>query len=207
MRRLGHILEHAPNNIAQSLHGNRPPAHGAYLQSDPSNESTVPSYLQTATNANTFWGQLQPDATTGSQTGAAGSGWWPGSSQDHASSIPGNDSSVFWEENAWEQAVGDDDRSSHLSDYTDTDTGTSSDSGNEQIDMSDLANMTDAEAVLALYDKFGSQFANRVCSTVAGDGDTPAVLYRNDGDWVFSNVTGEVGLSGIGPTYQASWNP
>ena len=30
-------------------------------------------------------------------------------------------------------------------------------------------------------------------------------LYRNDGDWTFTNVTAEAGLSEIAPTYQAAW--
>ena len=36
MRRLGHILEHAPNNLAQSLHGGRQARPGAYFGMDPS---------------------------------------------------------------------------------------------------------------------------------------------------------------------------
>jgi len=35
-------------------------------------------------------------------------------------------------------------------------------------------------------------------------GDT-AVLYRNDGDWVFTDVTNQVGLDGIEQTYQSAW--
>jgi len=35
-------------------------------------------------------------------------------------------------------------------------------------------------------------------------GDHP-VLYRNDGDWRFTDVTAEAGLSGLGPTYQSNW--
>jgi len=31
------------------------------------------------------------------------------------------------------------------------------------------------------------------------------VLYRNEGNWRFVNVTAETGLSHIGPTYQAAW--
>jgi len=31
------------------------------------------------------------------------------------------------------------------------------------------------------------------------------VLYRNDGNWTFTDVTEEVGLAGLPPTYQAAW--
>jgi hypothetical protein len=40
-------------------------------------------------------------------------------------------------------------------------------------------------------------------TTVYG-GDHP-VLYRNDGNWHFTDVTGAEGLGGLGPTYQAAW--
>ena len=41
-------------------------------------------------------------------------------------------------------------------------------------------------------------------TTVYG-GDAPR-MYENNGGWSFSNVTGQVGLGGIGPTYQAGWS-
>jgi len=31
------------------------------------------------------------------------------------------------------------------------------------------------------------------------------VLYRNDGDWKFTNVSPPAGIDGLGPTYQAAW--
>ena len=40
--------------------------------------------------------------------------------------------------------------------------------------------------------------------TTVYSGDNP-VLYRNDGNWNFTNVTAAEGLAGIGPTYQAAW--
>jgi len=40
--------------------------------------------------------------------------------------------------------------------------------------------------------------------TTVYSGSSP-VLYRNDGNWNFTNVTAAEGLSGIGPTYQAAW--
>lgn len=40
--------------------------------------------------------------------------------------------------------------------------------------------------------------------TTVYSGDYP-VLYRNNGDWTFSNVTAQEGLAGIGSTYQAAW--
>jgi hypothetical protein len=36
-------------------------------------------------------------------------------------------------------------------------------------------------------------------------GHNHARLYRNEGNWTFVDVTGEVGLAGMGPTYQAGW--
>ncbi len=36
-------------------------------------------------------------------------------------------------------------------------------------------------------------------------GGNNAVLYRNEGDWKFKNVTAEEGLGGMPPTYQAAW--
>ena len=38
------------------------------------------------------------------------------------------------------------------------------------------------------------------------DGNDAAVLYRNDGNWNFHNVTGEAGLRGIRGTMQAAWS-
>ena len=43
MRRIGHILEHSPNNLGQLLHGNRPATAGEYYS------DTAQGYLRTAT--------------------------------------------------------------------------------------------------------------------------------------------------------------
>jgi len=40
--------------------------------------------------------------------------------------------------------------------------------------------------------------------TTVYDGDHP-VLYRNNGDWTFTDVTAAEGLAGLGKTYQAAW--
>ena len=40
--------------------------------------------------------------------------------------------------------------------------------------------------------------------TTVYEGDYPR-LYRNDGNWTFTDVTAEEGLAGLGPTYQAAW--
>ncbi|MDP7743882.1 MAG: VCBS repeat-containing protein, partial [Lentisphaeria bacterium] len=58
-----------------------------------------------------------------------------------------------------------------------------------------------ASPALGDYDNDGD--LDLFFTTVYG-GDSP-VLYRNDGNWNFTNVTAAEGLSGLGPTYQAAW--
>ena len=69
-----------------------------------------------------------------------------------------------------------------------------------------------ADAALAWQESFASpalgDFDNDgdldLFYTTVYAGNYP-VLLRNDGDWRFTDITGEAGLAGIGPTYQAAW--
>ena len=58
-----------------------------------------------------------------------------------------------------------------------------------------------ASPALGDYDNDGD--LDLFFTTVYG-GDYPR-LYRNDGNWNFTNVTAQEGLGGIGSTYQAAW--
>ena len=58
-----------------------------------------------------------------------------------------------------------------------------------------------ASPALGDYDNDGD--LDLFFTTVYG-GDT-CVLYRNDGNWTFTNVTSSAGLSGLAETYQAAW--
>ncbi|MFM7988134.1 MAG: hypothetical protein ACKPKO_53360, partial [Candidatus Fonsibacter sp.] len=67
MRRIGHILEHSPNNLGQLLHGNRQAASGEYFT------DTARGYLQTVDDAPVPSSFLWADAPS------SGPGWgtWP----------------------------------------------------------------------------------------------------------------------------------
>ena len=64
-----------------------------------------------------------------------------------------------------------------------------------------------ASPALADYDNDGDLdlFFTTVYGTGSGGIRNYPVLYRNDGDWKFVDVTEEEGLSKLGPTYQAAW--
>ena len=68
MRRIGHVLEHAPNNVAQSLRGNQEARQGAYaaLQNAASTTPTMNAYFgspgfQDAPDDWQGWGSVEPD--------------------------------------------------------------------------------------------------------------------------------------------------
>ncbi|MFM7987037.1 MAG: hypothetical protein ACKPKO_47765, partial [Candidatus Fonsibacter sp.] len=77
MRRIGHILEHSPNNLGQVLHGNRQAASGEYFT------DTARGYLQTidytpapssflwadAPSSGPGWHTWQADITAGGSDG------------------------------------------------------------------------------------------------------------------------------------------
>jgi hypothetical protein len=58
-----------------------------------------------------------------------------------------------------------------------------------------------ASPALADYDNDG--YLDLYLTTI--DAGQDPVLYRNNGDWTFTDVTAEVGLSGLGTTSQAAW--
>lgn len=64
-----------------------------------------------------------------------------------------------------------------------------------------------ASPALADYDNDGDLdlYFTTVYGTGSGGIKNYPVLYRNDGDWKFVNVTREAGLAKLGPTYQAAW--
>ena len=73
-------------------------------------------------------------------------------------------------------------------------------------DMSSAAGLAYQESyaspALADYDNDGDL---DLFLTTAPDYSDQAVLYRNDGNWQFADVTSTEGLAGITPSYQAAW--
>ena len=123
---IGHILEHAPNNVGQLLHGNRQAGPGEYYN------ETAQNYLQTNSDTSSD-SRLWADSTPGHQGSAA----WrahltKGDSDGWGCSRDSTATPVFQQE---------DGESS-----TQTRSMTSSDSGNYVIDMSDMNPMSDAHA-------------------------------------------------------------
>jgi len=64
-----------------------------------------------------------------------------------------------------------------------------------------------ASPSLADYDNDGDLdlFFTTVYGTGSGGIKNYPVLYRNDGNWMFKDVTAKQGLAKLGPTYQAAW--
>ena len=76
-RRIGHILEHSPNNFGQLLHGNRQATSGEYYtdtsvgyQQTIGESATGSSFLWSDAPAASSWDHWQPDITAG-----GGDGW------------------------------------------------------------------------------------------------------------------------------------
>ena len=124
MRRVGRILEHSPNNIAQSLLQPRQAKPGAYL-ADETADAFVTG-LGAPVNPDgqaTDWSFLGRPSSSAPSSHPAGL---------DAQSQPQYDASSS-------------------SDATGTDTDTSSDSGNEKIDMSDVAGLTNQQAGAKIF--------------------------------------------------------
>ena len=125
MRRVGHILEHSPNNIAQSLLPPRQAKPGAYMASETEDVFMAdPSPADTRAQPVTDWTYL------GQAPNGAPRSYSPGQHNGQGQPQHGESSS---------------------SDATGTDTDTSSDSGNEQIDMSDVAGLTAKQAEAKIF--------------------------------------------------------
>ena len=180
LRRMGHILEHSPGNIASTLHGGRAQrSHFAdAFMSTPTQDTEnfhnspgwgdygphVDAWRDTGGDAD-LWRNLQPDYSSSSTGEGYGQtpGWMLGSNSPEAFtswSSPGVDMS------GQQQWFGQDDQYNwdptadqhtfwqgvpELDEDSATDTDTSSDSGLEEVDMSDLRGMTDHEASELVY--------------------------------------------------------
>ena len=134
MRRIGHVLEHAPNNVAQSLRGNQEARQGAYaaLQHAASATPSMNAYFGSPGFQDTSdnwqgWNSVEPDYSWST---------WTPDQYDPMDSAP-----AYWT-GAGAADYGDDDDSFDSG----TDSDTSSDDGTEFIDNSDIQNMTDAQA-------------------------------------------------------------
>jgi len=64
-----------------------------------------------------------------------------------------------------------------------------------------------ASPTLADYDNDGDLdvYFTTIYRTASYGRRNYPVLYRNDGDWKFTNVSPPAGIDGLGPTYQAAW--
>ena len=171
MRRMGRILEHAPGNIATTL-GNRSRGGNHYAQAFLATSSqatdefgqspgwgghnTQGTPWQDLGNEASMWQQVQPDAQndqsntymswnswSGVSDTSIGDSWSGGAQQGGAApwdggaqqggSVP-EPTHSFWQSYPYEEP------------WPGTATDTSSDSGQEEIDMSDVLSMNDAEA-------------------------------------------------------------
>ena len=125
MRRVGHNLEHSPNNIAQSLLPPRQAKPGAYLAGE-----TVDAFMTGPSTSGNQDGPVTDWSFLGKPPTCAPSSYSPG--QSDAQSQPQPDASSS-------------------SDATGSDTDTSSDSGNEKIDMTDVAGLTQKQAEAKIF--------------------------------------------------------
>jgi hypothetical protein len=156
MKRMGHILEGAPGNIASSLHGSR--AQRSHLLAEtyhaseyagPNqgnagwNEQNQSSWGEVVDSPEDNWFPANPWPTQPAYANLASSSWeTTGGITAAPSGSEGMTSAAYWQSD-WEAM-----ESGYQSG---TDSDTSSDSGNEEIDMSDLTGLNDSEASLLAY--------------------------------------------------------
>ena len=157
MKRMGHILEGAPGNIASSLHGSR--AQRSHLLAETYHASEYTGANQGSAGWNeqnqSSWGEVvdspednwfsanNPWPTQPAYANLASSSWE--ATGGITASPPGYDGTA---NHAYWQIDGEPMESGYQSG---TDSDTSSDSGNEEIDMSDLTGLSDSEASLLAY--------------------------------------------------------
>ena len=144
MRRIGHVLEHSPNNIGQGLHGNTQARPGEYLTYQEPDQQTSPMFLSTPTVSTVDpWHQLY---TPTQPTDAPPYASW--AAPMHA---PTQQTSLFGGAGPAQDSQATDEMflvggEDILWSDSGTDSDTSSDSGTEHIDMSEFAHLTPAEA-------------------------------------------------------------
>ena len=141
MRRIGHVLEHSPNNIGQGLHGPTQARPGEYLTYQEPDQQTSPMFLSTPT-VSTVDPWHQPTQPNDAPMYAS----WP--APMHA---PAQQTSLFGGAGPAEDTQATDEMflvggEDILWSDSGTDSDTSSDSGTEHIDMSEYAHLTPAEA-------------------------------------------------------------
>ena len=163
MRRMGHILENSPGNIASSLHGNR---HGrshlltdvfVSMDSDQANayhnsegwdrqegQQEIWRNLTPAPEVN--WGYQDPTAAAYPSYQPANTAWEVGYQGEESAGSGGFTTSSL--ENSY---LGNTEDFLDPGYETGTDSDTSSDSGHEEIDMTDLQGYDDGEASAHAY--------------------------------------------------------
>jgi len=141
MRRIGHVLEHSPNNVGQSLGGNREARPGAYAIMQGAAEASpgMQTYFGSLgfQDDGTQWPNAQPAISNDGWTDLGSFAWDNWTQPQQPPQGQSTTASAF-------PAVEGGDEDASVSSGTGSDT--SSDSGNEPIDMSDLQNLTDEQA-------------------------------------------------------------
>ena len=149
MRRIGHIIEHAPNNIGQSLMGGRQAKAGAYVSAQAAFERTPgltncffasSGYGDNANNQQCFANIQHANSNWDGYWG-----WYP----DTGTAVDGETGAYAADSNMTDGGVPD-----HAESETDTDSSmsdTSSDSGKEVMDEPDLSGMNEEQKSFALF--------------------------------------------------------
>ena len=153
MRRMGHIAENTPGNIGATLHA-RSGRH-SHLLAESWTDDTEAAATYLMESGNGLQNPLQPTPTPEDQwtatymanpsTGGSSSSWQNTSNPNPWGTEPAphpGGSGAYWQSSIAEDFLDND---------SGTETDTSSDSGNEEIDMSDLAGMDNAEASAHVY--------------------------------------------------------